>query len=115
MWVPLCNMGFHLCNTLQAYKNTRGLEEGPQEFLTKFANIWGLVLPVDEVKTIQAMDCDQNFKEVQDEVLAVCKSGPLGSACFSFALKLINADLVTDTIDKVVEKMLKKQTLCEED
>ena len=115
MWVPLCNMGFHLFNTPQAYKNTRGLEEGPNEFLTKFADIWGLVLPIDGVKAIQGIDCDQNYDEVQDEVRAVCSSGPLGSACFTFALELINADTVHNTISNIVENMLEKRTLGEED
>ena len=101
--------------TPQAYKNTRGLEEGPNEFLTKFADIWGLVLPIAETKTIQAIDCDQKFNEFQDEVRTVCSSGPLGSACFTFALKLINADLVQDTIGDIVDKMLLKKTLGEED
>ena len=107
--------GFAFFNTPQAYKNTRGLEEGPNEFLTKFADIWGLVLPIAEVKTIQGIDCDQNFNEVQDEVRAVCSSGLLGLACFTFALKLINADMVQDTISYIVENMLEKTTLGEED
>jgi hypothetical protein len=108
-------MGFHFFNTPQAYKNTRGLEEGPNEFLTKFADIWGLVLPIAEVNMIQAIDCDQNFNEVRDEVRAVVSSGPLGSACFTFALKLINADSVQDTINDIVDNMLQKKTLGEED
>ena len=102
-------------NTPQAYKNTRGLEEGPNEFLTKFADIWGLVLQIEEVKAIQGIGCDQNFDEVQDEVRAVCSSGPLGSACFTFALKPINADMVQDTINNTVQHMLEKRTLGEED
>ena len=106
---------FHFSITPQAYKKTRGLEEGPNEFFTKFADIWGLVLPSAEVKTIQGIDCDQNFNEVQDEVWAVCCSGPLGSACFTFALKLINADLVVDTIGDIVNDVLEKKTLGEED
>jgi len=102
-------------NLHQAYKNTRGMEEGPKEFLTKFADIMWLVLPKAETQKIMNIEFDQSFSEVKDDIVAVCNSGPLGSACFAFALKMINADMVSDTIDKVVTTMLKQTTLGDED
>ena len=91
------------------------MEEGPKQFLEKYSDMWGLVLPKAETEKIMSLTSERGFADCQAELMTVCNSGPLGAACFNFALRIINADLVSSTISVVVDKMLGQQRLSEED
>jgi hypothetical protein len=87
----------------QAYKNTRGGEKGPDEFLRAFGDCWPLVLPVRETRAIMTLKENDSFQPLMDELNTICMSCRLGMSCFNFALKLILADQLQEKTEKAVQ------------
>lgn len=86
----------------QAYKNSKGLDNGPQQFLKDFNDCWPLVLPELETRAIMQLRDGQSFSDCHQDIIKVCNSGALGMACFSFALELTMAETLMKTIEQEV-------------
>ena len=99
----------------QAYKNSRGGDQGPQQFLLAFIDCWPMVMPYKETKAIMDLHSDQSFKDCQHELNQVCGSSQLGMTCFSFALKLILAEAIHNTIGDAIAQLFNNEAFTAED
>ena len=89
---------------LQAFLSVAKAGFGPAHWLNSHSDVWPLVLPVLQTRTLLSLGEDESWNSVAQELRAVTESSMLGKRLFTFAA----LKAVEESVQAAIEASFKR-------